>query len=110
MDNNLFDVYPRDPAWLKSMQGDIACAFLHADLEENETVHIDMSMGFTQYGKNGKTKSLKLKKTLYGLQQSPRAFWRYITVKLEECDLEQSRFDPNLFIGTDVICWFMSMT
>jgi hypothetical protein len=25
-------------------------------------------------------------------------------VKLEQCDLEQSRFDQCLFIGTDVIC------
>jgi hypothetical protein len=88
---------------LKSMQGDVTCAFLHADLEENKTVYVDMSMGFTQYGKNGKKKCLKLKKTLYGLRQSPRAFWKYITVKLEQCDLKQSKFDPCLFIGTDVI-------
>jgi hypothetical protein len=89
---------------LKSMQGDGTCNFLHADLKENKNVYFDMQIGFTQYGKNGKKKCLKLKKTLYGLQQSPRAFWRYITVKLEQCDLEQSRFDPCLFIGTDVIC------
>jgi hypothetical protein len=67
---------------LKSMQGDVTCAFLHADLEENKTVYIDMPMGFAQYGKNGKKKCLKLKKTLYGLRQSPRPFWRYITIKL----------------------------
>jgi hypothetical protein len=67
---------------LKSMQGDVTRAFLHADLEEKETVYIDMPMGFAQYGKNGKKTCLKLKKTPDGLQQSPRAFWRYITVKL----------------------------
>ncbi len=39
---------------LKSMQGDNICAFLHADLNENKTVYIDMLMGFVQYGKNGK--------------------------------------------------------
>jgi hypothetical protein len=38
------------------------------DLEENKTVYVDMPMGFAQYGKNGKKKCLKLKKTLYGLQ------------------------------------------
>jgi hypothetical protein len=65
------------------MQGDITCAFLHTDLKENETVYIDMQMRFAQYGKNGKKKVLKLKKTLYRLWQSPRAFWRYIMVKLE---------------------------
>ena len=89
---------------LKSMQGDVTCAFLHADLEENETVYVDMPMGFAQYGKNGKKQCLKLRKTLYGLRQSPRAFWKYITVKLEQCGLEQSKFDPCLFIGPEVIC------
>ena len=47
---------------------------------------------------------LKLKKTLYGLRQSPRAFWKYITEKLERCGLQQSKFDPCLFIGPDVMC------
>ncbi len=59
---------------LKSMQGNVTCAFLHADLEENETVYVDMPMGFAQYGKNGKKMCLKLNKTLYRLRQSPRAF------------------------------------
>jgi hypothetical protein len=62
-----------------------------------------MPMGFAQYGKNGNIMCLKLNKTLYGLRQSPRAFWKYITVKLKAC-LEQSKFDPCLSIGPDVIC------
>jgi len=45
-----------------------------------------------------------LKKTLYGLRQSPRAFWKYITEKLETCGLTQSKFDPCLFVGPDVMC------
>jgi hypothetical protein len=61
---------------LKSMQGNVTCAFLHGDLEENEKVYNNMPMGFAQYDKNGKKKCLKLKKTLYGLRQSPRAFWK----------------------------------
>jgi hypothetical protein len=89
---------------LKSLQGDITCAFLHADLEENEKVYVDMPAGFSQYGKNGRKMCLKLKKTLYGLRQSPRAFWKYITAKLQAVGLEQSKFDPCLFIGPDVIC------
>ena len=65
-------------------------------LEENKTVYVNMPMGFTQYG-------LKLNKIPYGLCQSPREFWKYITAKLEVCGLEQSTFDPCLFIGPDVI-------
>jgi hypothetical protein len=34
---------------------------------------------------------------------SPQAFWKYITEKLEACGLEQSKFDPCLFVGTKVI-------
>ena len=49
-------------------------------------------------------KCLKLKKTLYGFWQSPRVFWKYITDKLEICGLEQSKFDPCLFVGTKIIC------
>jgi hypothetical protein len=89
---------------LKSLQGNVICAFLHADLKENKMVYVNMPMGFAQYGKNGKKMCLKFKKTLYGLRQSPQAFWKYITVKLQECGLEQSKFDPCLFIGPDVIC------
>jgi hypothetical protein len=47
---------------LKSMQGNVTCAFLHAVLEENRSVYIDMPMGFAQYGKNEKKKCLILKK------------------------------------------------
>ncbi len=54
------------PLGLKSMQGDVTCAFLHADLEENETVYVDMPMGFAQYGKNGKKQCLNSKRHSMG--------------------------------------------
>jgi hypothetical protein len=59
---------------LKSKQGDITCAFLHANLESEETVYVAMPLGFNTKSKNGKRQVLKLNKTLYGLCQSPRAF------------------------------------
>ncbi len=89
---------------LKSKQGDVTCAFLHADLEPDEMVYVAMPLGFNTKSKNGKRQVLKLNKTLYGLRQSPRAFWKYITEKLESCGLKQSKFDPCLFIGPDVMC------
>jgi hypothetical protein len=52
---------------------------------------------------DGTRKVFKLKKTFFGLHQSPQAFWKYITEKLEACGLEQSKFDPCLFVGTKVI-------
>jgi hypothetical protein len=51
---------------LKSKQGDVTAAFLHADLEEGENVYVELPIGFRKQGK-----VLKLKKTLYGLRQSP---------------------------------------
>jgi len=72
---------------LKSKQGDITCAFLHADLEPGENVYVDMPLGFAQYSKDGTKKCLKLKKTLYGLRQSPRAF----SEKLETCGKGSSK-------------------
>ncbi len=89
---------------LKSKQGDVTAAFLHADLEEGENVFVDMPKGFEQYSKNGRKKVLKLKKTLYGLRQSPRAFWKYLTEKMKACDMHQSKFYPCLFVGEKVMC------
>ena len=89
---------------LKSKQGDVLAAFLHSDLAPEEEVYVEMPLGFNKLSKNGKKQVLKLKKTLYGLCQSPRAFWKYMTEKLKQVGLKQSRFDPCLFIGPDVIC------
>ena len=58
-----------------------------------------MSQGFGVKVKNGRNKVLKLKKMLYGLRQSPRAFWKYMTSKMELCGMVQSKMDPCLFIG-----------
>ena len=59
---------------LKSKQGDITVAFLHTYVGKDEKIYVKMPLGFR---KNGKV--LKLNKTLYGLQQSPRMFWKYLT-------------------------------
>ena len=53
---------------LKSNQGDVTAAFLHADLEEGKNVFVEMPKGFEQYAKNDRKKVLKLKKTIYGLR------------------------------------------
>ncbi len=62
-----------------------------------------MPLDFKQHGSNGKYKVLCQKKTLYGLHQSPCAFWKYLTKKLGNCGLPQAPFDPCLFICEKVI-------
>jgi len=84
---------------LKSKQGDVTAAFLHADLEEGENVYVEMPTGFRKQGK-----ILKLKKTLYGLRQSPQMFWKYLTRAMEASRMEVSTLDPCLFVGDKVIC------
>lgn len=83
---------------LKSKQGDVTAAFLHADLEENEKVYVEMPLGFRKKGK-----VLKLKKTLYGLRQSPRAFWKYLTKAMRNCGMVVSNSDPCLFVSHKVL-------
>lgn len=58
---------------LKSKQDGVTAAFLHAELGGNKEVYIEMPLSFQQNGK-----VLKLKLNLYGLWQSPRAFWQYL--------------------------------
>ena len=84
---------------LKSKQGDVTAAFLHASVEKDEKIYVHMPRGFSKPGK-----VLKLKKTLYGLRQSPRAFWKYMVQKMADVGMPQSDLDPCLFIGEKVIC------
>ncbi len=84
---------------LKSKQGDITAAFLHADIPEGENIYVKMPCGFKR-----KDKVLKLKKTPYGLRQSPRAFWQFLTNKMNKCGMIQTSFDPCLFVSNSVMC------
>ena len=84
---------------LKSKQGDVTAAFLHGKLEEGENIFVEMPTGFKKPGK-----VLKLKKTLYGLRQSPRSFWKYLTKAMEACGMTVSKLDPCLFVGDKVLC------
>ena len=42
---------------LKSKQGDVTCAFLHADLAPDETVYVNMPLGFNTKIRMGSAKS-----------------------------------------------------
>ena len=76
---------------LKSKQGDIIAAFVHADVEEGKNIYVEIPGGFRK-----QEKALKLKKTLYGLHQSPIAFWLYLIKKMNLCDMERQHLIPFL--------------
>jgi hypothetical protein len=98
---------------LATVQVDYTAAFLHApidrdpnwdNLSEEEKkksgVYIQMPRGFGQPGK-----VLKLKRSLYGLRQSPRNFFLHLKSKLESVGLKsQDEVDPCLFVSDKVIC------
>lgn len=88
---------------LVSKQGDVTCVFLQAHLPPGKNVYLQMPHGFVQYDKQGNAKVLRLKHTLYGLKQSPRAFWKCMVEKIGNCDMRQSELDPCLFIGDTVV-------
>ena len=83
---------------LQSKQGDVTAAFLHAKLNDGETIFVEMPTGFRKHNK-----VLKLKRTLYGLRQSPREFWKYLTDAMKQCDMVPSKMDPCLFVGPKVL-------
>ena len=41
---------------------------------------------------------------VYCLHQSPWVFWLYLTEKMNLCGMEQSTYNPCLFIGAKVTC------
>jgi hypothetical protein len=46
---------------------------------------------------------LKLKKTLYRLRQSPRAFWQFLTKAMTNVGITVSKSDPYLFVSERVV-------
>ena len=84
---------------LKSKQGDVTAAFVHAPIPEGTDVFVSMPQGFGIPGK-----VLKLRRQLYGLKDSPRQYWLYTVKKMEAAGLKQSTLDPCLFVGDKVIC------
>jgi hypothetical protein len=59
-------------------------------------------MGISNPFKEGHV--LKLKRSLYGMVQSPRNFFRHLKGNLLSCGFSQSDHDPCLFISEKVIC------
>jgi hypothetical protein len=82
---------------LETTQIDNTAAFVHADIDC--LVYVAMPPGF---GVRGQV--WKLRKSLYGLSQSPRNYFLYTRDKLITMGFVQSEADPCLFISSDVIC------
>jgi hypothetical protein len=82
---------------LETTQIDYTAAFVHADI--GCLVYVAMPPGFGVPGQ-----VWKLRKSLYGLAQSPRNYFLYTRDKLIKMGFVQSEADPCLFISSDIIC------
>ena len=67
--------------------------------QQQSGVYVEMPKGFGIPGK-----VLKLKRSLYGLRQSPQNFYEYLKKRLEYCEFQQSENDACLFYTEKVIC------
>jgi transposase InsO family protein len=74
---------------------DVKTAFLYGELEE--LVYMKQPQGF----EDGSDKVCKLKRSLYGLKQSPRCWNRKFTDVLNKYGLQVSDSDPCLFTSKD---------
>lgn len=76
------------------MQLDVKNAFLNGDLKED--VYMDIPPGLEGSFPSGKV--CKLQKSLYGLKQSPRAWFARFTNSVIKCGYTQSQADHTMFI------------
>ncbi|KAJ0845734.1 putative RNA-directed DNA polymerase [Helianthus annuus] len=84
-------------------QFDVKNAFLHGEL--NEEVYMDAPPGFNENFKAGET--CRLKKSLYGLKQSPRAWFGRFTLAMKKYGFKQSNSNHTFFFkrrGSLVTC------
>ena len=82
-------------------QFDVKNAFLHGELEEE--VYMEHPPGFTW----DSNKVCRLKKSIYGLKQSPRAWFGRFTIAMKKYGFKQSNSDHTLFLkrrGSLVTC------
>nr|GEY34820.1 putative RNA-directed DNA polymerase [Tanacetum cinerariifolium] len=75
-------------------QFDVKNAFLHGELKEE--VYMEAPQGFTDRFTKGEV--CLLKKSLYGLKQSPRAWFGRFTLAMNKYGFKQSNSDHTLFL------------
>ncbi|RVW42603.1 Retrovirus-related Pol polyprotein from transposon TNT 1-94 [Vitis vinifera] len=92
--------YKRQDSWKKANlnwslhQFDVKNAFLHGGLEEE--VYMDIPLGYSVT--TGTNEVCKLQQALYGLKQSPRAWFGQFSLAMKKYGFQQSNADHTLFL------------
>lgn len=73
---------------------DVVTAFLNGDLEKE--IYMEQPEGYIKPGQEHRV--CKLKKTIYGLKQSPRCWSKAFTEFMLEIGIKQSMSDPCVFV------------
>ena len=79
---------------LELEQLDVKTAFLHGELEEE--IYMDQPEGFIVPGKEDYV--CKLKRSLYGLKQSPRQWYKRFDSFMMSHGFKRSKFDSCVYI------------
>jgi hypothetical protein len=87
---------------------DVHGAFLHGLFQDDEEIYMRVPEGLEEH--YGKDVVLLLKKTIYGLKQSARAFWRELLKAMTSMGFERSAADPCLYFKwvNGRLCTWMS--
>jgi hypothetical protein len=89
---------------------DVETAFLYGDLEEE--IYLKIPSGYKENFGNAKNKCLLLRKSLYGLVQASRQWWKFFIKTLRAINFKKSEIDPCLLIhkdkyGTVMLCVYV---
>ena len=77
----------------------ITAAFIHAFLPPDEHIYVEQPRRFSKKPNH----VLCLNRSLYGLKQATRHFFTYLTDRLVKHGLQQSHYDPCLFMSSTMI-------
>jgi transposase InsO family protein len=83
---------------LELMQMDVDTAYLYGNLKEE--LYMEQPEGFERKGKNGEQLVCLLKKSIYGLKQAGRCWWKTLDAYLKEVGFQPTTTEPCLYIKT----------
>jgi Reverse transcriptase (RNA-dependent DNA polymerase)/Integrase core domain len=93
---------------------DVEAAFLHVDMKPDMDVYMEMPRGWPNTDDQGRRVVQKLRKYLYGMRDSPRAFWealsrilithnRMIQCPVEPCLFARDAGTPNALVAVTTV-------